>query len=157
VSDEDPRSAQEQINKLQDDNPHLDRRDEPSIAWVLKVIVMAMLVAAAIPTSLFLYLDNKSSDQRIRQNRNLIEQVADERIAAQEAINDFIFDQCIQAEVRDRVYAQWGGDLLLILNAIPESKSDSRVQKLIADLEDGIADLEPPGEKDCVPPPASTP
>lgn len=151
------RSAEEQIAKLYEDNPHLTR-SEPSIAWVLKVVILSMLVAAAIPTFAFLYLDNQSSDQRIRQNRNLIEQVEQDRIAVQEDINDFIFQQCIQAETRDAVYAQWGADLLIILRSLPDGgRSDAKVQKLIADLEDGIADLEPQDEADCVPPPASTP
>ena len=151
------RSAQEQIAELEEDNPHLVR-DEPSIAWVLKVVVLSVLVAAVIPTAAFFYLDSRSSDQRIRQNRNLIEQVEADRIAVQERINAFIYQQCIQAETRDTVYAQWGSDLLLLLRSLPDGAgSDSRVVKLITDLEDGIAQLEPADEQDCVPPPATTP
>jgi hypothetical protein len=133
-------------------------RQEPSIAWVLKVVVISMLVAAAIPTTVFVYLDSRSNDQRLRQNRNLIEQVSAERTAVQESVNDFIYNQCIQAELRDAVYAQWGTDLLILLRSMPEgAASDARVQKLIADLEDGISDLEPVDEADCQPPAASPP
>jgi hypothetical protein len=117
-----------------------------------------MLVAAAIPTTVFVYLDSRSNDQRLRQNRNLIEQVSAERTAVQESVNDFIYNQCIQAELRDAVYAQWGTDLLILLRSMPEgAASDARVQKLIADLEDGISDLEPVDEADCQPPAASPP
>lgn len=146
---------QSQVEKILDDNPHL--RNEPSIAWVLKVVVISMIVAAVIPTAAFLYLDGRASDQRIRQNRNLIERVEAERIGVQERINDFIYAQCIQAEVRDAVYATWGSDLLTVLRSIPGAATDAKVQKLITDLEDGIAQLEPKDEQDCVPPPATSP
>lgn len=134
-----------------------DYRD-PSIAWVLKVVVIAMLVASAIPTSVFLYLDNKASDQQFSQNRNLISKVEAERVGVQERVNDFIYQQCLQAEARDTIYAQWGSDLLLLLRALPpQGRTDRNVQKLISDLEDGIEILEPDDEADCVPPPATNP
>lgn len=151
---EEPRTQQQQLDDLIEANPHLERT-EPSIAWVLKVVVISMIVAAVIPTAAFFYLDSKSSDQRIRQNRNLIERVETDRIAVQERINDFIFEQCVQAEARDVVYAQWGGALLRIARRLDQTDADIRL--LIDTLEDGITVLEPEDEKDCTPPAATTP
>lgn len=85
---------------------------------------------------------------------SLYKNIVNDRIAdsqqVSQALARFAFEQCVQAELRDVVYAEWGGALLAISRRLEQSDSD--VRRLITVLEDGIDTLEPPDESDCIPP-----
>ena len=106
--------------------------------FVLRVIAtcaIAMALVASLPAA-YLY---KVNHDRIADNQ---------RIA--EALAQFTYRQCVEAELRDVVYADWGGALLTISRRLDQTYAD--VQHLIMVLEDGIEVLEPANESDCVPP-----
>lgn len=88
------------------------------------------------------------SDQ-INRNNN-------ERIARTQAINEFIYQQCLQAEVRDVVIVQQlRAAMKRARSSLP--KGSFILEQQLQTLRDGIEVLEPPNEPDCKPPPAIKP
>jgi hypothetical protein len=85
-----------------------------------------------------------------------IDRVNNERIARTQAINEFIYDQCVQAEIRDVVIVQQ------LQAAIRRARASlppgsAILESQLQTLRDGIAVLEPANEPDCKPPPAVQP
>lgn len=112
------------------------------------VIVIPLLVG-------FAAYRNIVNDQ-IDQNEALIQRVNGERIARTRAINEFIYEQCVQAEIRDVVIVGHLRDHLAEARATLPAGSPQLLKKE-QDLLDGINALEPENEQDCRPPPATKP
>ena len=92
---------------------------------------------------------------QIDKNEALIKQVNAERIARTQAINEFIYSQCVLGEVRDVVMVDHLRDDKREARATmpPGPELDARLSK----LDDGINALEPDFEQDCEPPSAVKP
>lgn len=87
-----------------------------------------------------------------REDRALIQRVNSERLERARAINEFVYEQCIQAEIRDVVLTQ---QLQAAIKRTRASLPDGALRRQqIQVLQDGINVLEPAGEPDCTPPPA---
>jgi hypothetical protein len=114
---------------------------------VTLIMVIPLIIGA------FLYRD--FTNDRITDNTRLIMRVEQERIERSRAINAFVYDQCIQSEVRD----------VIIVEQLRAARARARQSlpagplrtEQIEILTDGIVALEPPNEPDCEPPPATTP
>lgn len=92
-------------------------------------------------------------DDQIDANEALIQRVNAERIARTKAINEFIYEQCVQAEVRDVVIvSQLRAAMDRARASLPAGSPVLEHQLQV--LKDGIAVLEPADEPDCRPPPA---
>ena len=113
----------------------LTRHERILVLRVAATCAISTLLVAAVPTG-YLYMSNHD---RIAENQKISEELA-----------RFTYRQCVEAEVRDVVYADWGGALLTISRRLDPTDND--VQHLITVLEDGINALEPRNEQDCVPP-----
>ena len=109
------------------------------ILRVAATVAITCVLVALIPTYVGFTLYRNVTNDRIEDQEK-----------TDQAIARFAFRQCVEAELRDVVYAEWGGALLTLAREI--EPSDSNVRRLISVLEDGIDTLEPPDESDCVPP-----
>lgn len=117
----------------------LHRQNRVLILRVAASVAIACALIAIIPTYVGFTLYRNVTNDRLRDNQQVTQ-----------AIARFAFEQCVDAELRDVVYAQWGGALLTISRRLDQSNAD--IRRLVQVLEDGIATLEPPDERDCVPP-----
>ena len=108
-----------------------------------RILVLRVAASCAIATALITF---GPITWLYKSNRDLI---ADNQ-EVRDRLARFAYEQCVEAEVRDVVYADWGGALLTISRRLDQTDRD--VRRLITALEDGIAALEPRDEKDCVPP-----
>lgn len=131
------------------------REPRLSVAFFLKVLTAGVTVAAVIPVAVILFLNHEQTDQRIRDNTSLAIRLNQERIDRQTAINQFIYEQCVEDEVRDTVNVQTDLAIIKVLRLVPHPSRP--IRDVIVSLEDAIAALEPPGEQDCVPPSANKP
>ena len=129
-----------------------DRRLALRIALVFAIpVTLIMMVPVVVGGVLY----NEYNESRIGDNRESIRRVERERIERTRAINEFLFSQCINSEVRDAVTVdQYRSDIKLAKANFPPSRLlDDWIQVRL----DGIVALEPPGEQDCTPPPATSP
>lgn len=95
-------------------------------------------------------------NDQLDQNEALIRQVNAERIARTRAINEFIYEQCVEAEIRDVVIvSQLKAALARARATLPADSPVLEQQKQT--ILDGIHALEPDDEPDCRPPPATKP
>lgn len=124
---------------------------EPPVSMHRALVGMAVTMALIVVIPLligFAGYRHVVSDQINRVNQ--------ERIARTQVINEFIYEQCLQAEVRDVVIVQQLRAAIKRARAsLPPNSSvlDQQIQT----LKDGIAVLEPANEPDCKPPPAVKP
>lgn len=95
-------------------------------------------------------------NDQIDANEDLIERVNLERIARTRVINEFIYEQCVQAEIRDVVIVRHLRDDLREARATLPAGSPVLREKEQSVI-DGINALEPENEQDCRPPPATQP
>ena len=122
---------------------------------IATVFAIPMALVMVIPLFVAGYLYNDITNDRISGNRALIQEVDRERVERTQAINDFVYSQCLEAEVRDAVaVTQFHSDIRIAkANFPPGSLLDEWIQV----RRDGIVALEPPNESDCDPPPAISP
>lgn len=134
---------------------HLSPEDRKLAVRIAAVFAIPMALIMVIPLIAAGLLYNHITDSRIADNQKSISRVEQERIERTMAINGFLFEQCIQAEVRDAVtVAQYRSDIKIARANFPAGPLlDEWVQTRL----DGIAALEPPDEIDCTPPPATSP
>lgn len=131
------------------------RNTQVPLALVIKLFVLGATLAAVLPVAVILFLDRQQTDGRLRENAALVRTLNNERIARQRAINQFIFEQCVDAEVRDTVNVKTNLAIIRLLRMAP--RPSPAIRNLIRSLEDSVLALEPPGEKDCKPPAAASP
>ena len=128
-------------------------REEQQLAMrIAAIFAIPMALIMVIPLIAgFLFYRHVTND-RLKDNKELIATVSRERIERSRAINGFVFDQCVNAEVRDVVTVeQYRADIRLAKAYFPKGQIlDNWIQTRL----DGIAALEPVGEPDCQPPPA---
>lgn len=95
-------------------------------------------------------------DDQIDANETLIKRVDAERIERTKAINEFVYEQCVAAEIRDVVIVQQlRAAMARARSSLPAGSPVLRSQ--LQTLRDGIAVLEPPNERDCTPPAPTKP
>ncbi len=126
-----------------------------SFAFLAKTLLLCITLSAILPVAVVLYINHDQTDERIKANTRLSRSLNEERIKRQEAINKFIYRECVDAEIRDAVIVDQNLAILRILRQAPTQTP--ALSHLAQTLEDGILALEPPGEPDCTPPAASTP
>ena len=123
-------------------------------ALVGAFVSVALVIAIPLVIGFGAYRD--ITNDQIRRNVELIKTLNAERIARTQAINEFIYNQCVQAEVRD----------VIIVQQLEAAKRRARatlprgsaiLEDQLGVLDDGINALEPDTEQDCVPPPAVEP
>lgn len=131
------------------------RKPRYSFATLIKLLLLGFTFTAVIPIAIVLWIGGSQTDARIKENQKLTLRLNRERVERQREINNFIYRQCIEAEIRDTTQVQTNLAIIHVLR--PVSTRSSSVRNLIMTLEDSILALEPPGEKDCTPPSASTP
>lgn len=102
--------------------------------------------------------DKRFEDQRnfaaqlARQNADLTRRLNSNRVAQSKRIQTAVADLCADAELRDTVITNQSAAIVALLQSFPEPVPP-KVQNLIDTSRDGIATLEPKGEKDCPLPP----
>ena len=92
---------------------------------------------------------------RLNDDLNLVRRLDRERLERAEAINEFVFQQCIEAEVRDVVIVQQLK--AAIIRARASLPPGPLLRQQVQALKDGINVLEPADEPDCNPPAAVKP
>lgn len=120
-------------------DPVRNQQERTLILRIAATCAIAMALIAVIPTFIGFTLYKNIVNDRINDNADV-----------SQALARFAFQQCVEAELRDVVYADWGGALLTISRRLDQTDAD--VRRLVQVLEDGIITLEPPNESDCIPP-----
>lgn len=119
-------------------------------------VVVTVVLIIAIPLVAGFGAYRSITNHAIQDNENLVRQLNSERIARTKAINEFIYQQCVQAEVRDVVIVQQlRAALVRVRTTLPEGSPLRADQEQT--LLDGINALEPEDEPDCRPPAATKP
>ena len=120
-------------------------------ALVGAFVTMALVIVIPLMVGFGAY--RNIVNEQLNSNEALIKKVNAERIARTQAINEFIYEQCLQAETRDVVIVeQIRADLERARVLLPANSPILRRQE--QELLDGINALEPENEQDCRPPPA---
>jgi hypothetical protein len=132
-------------------------RDERTLALrIASIFAIPMAFIMVIPLIVGFLIYRHEVQARLHEDRHLVEQFREERIERSRAINEFVYEQCLQSEVRDVVIAeQLRAALQRVKATLPAGSLVRQTQEQI--LRDGIAALEPPNEPDCTPPPAVKP
>jgi hypothetical protein len=150
-------------NGTQDDPVVVEVKNRPSLplADVIKLLLIGVVIAVLIPTSVTVFLFvNQSDDTRalaqansriIKENRDLIKRVETQRLLGDQRA----YEQCVQGEARDTAFAEtWGAALIVLRQGNP---TDRALLEFITTIEDNIAKIEPPDEEECKPPTEVTP
>jgi len=118
------------------------------IAAVFAIPMALIMVIPLIAGSLFYQHEVKA---RFNEDKKLVAVVERERVQRARALNKFVFDQCVEAEIRDVVIVQ---QLRAAISRARASLPPGSVilRQQVQTLKDGIAVLEPPNEPDCTPP-----
>jgi hypothetical protein len=130
-----------------------ERRLALRIAAVFAIPISLIMV---IPLIAGMWVYRHETQARLKDDRILIARVDRERIERSRAINRFVYEQCIQAEIRDVVIVQQLQAAIARARASLPAGS-AILQHQVQTLKDGILVLEPPDEPDCTPPPAVKP
>lgn len=123
---------------------------------IAAVFAIPMALVMLIPLVVAFTIYRHETQARLNDDRALIARVDRERIDRSKAINAFVYEQCIQAEIRDVVIVQQLRAAIERARASLPANSPLLARQ-VQTLKDGIAVLEPPGEPDCKPPPAVKP
>ena len=134
---------------------NLSPEDRKLALRIAAVFAIPMALIMVIPLIAGVIFYSHIANSRIEDNRKLIAEVERERVDRTEAINEFVYGQCLQNEVRDVVIvAQLKAAKQRTIASLPPGPL-RRGQLEV--LNDGIFALEPPDEPDCEPPPAKSP
>lgn len=127
-----------------------------SLRKALIGMCVAIALVAVIPLLIGFAAYRNVVDDQLDANKALIKSVDAERVERTKAINEFVYEQCVQAEIRDVVIVQQLSAALQRAKAtLPAGSEQLAHQEQV--LLDGIHALEPSNEKDCQPPPAVKP
>lgn len=119
-------------------------------------VLLTVVLIVAVPLLIgFAAYRDVTSDQ-FRRAEALARELNGERIERARVINEFIYEQCIQDEIRDVVVVSQLKLALTRARATLPAGSPILLQQEQAIL-DGINALEPEDEQDCSPPPATKP
>jgi hypothetical protein len=122
---------------------------------IAAIFAMPMALIMVIPLIAAFWVYRHETQARLNEDRALIARVNRERIDRSRAINQFVYKQCVEAEIRDVILVeQLTAAVKRARASLPANSAVRRQQIQI--LKDGIAALEPAGEPDCTPPPAVT-
>lgn len=123
---------------------------------IAAVFAIPMAFIMLIPLVVAAYVYRHETQARFNEDKALVAKVNRERIDRAKALSEFVYQQCLEAEIRDVVITQQLRAAIKRARAsLPADSAILRQQVQV--LKDGINALEPAGEPDCKPPPVVKP